>query len=47
MPLANVAATDYLLGRRYRIDPFTMHLLEDQPVVAADRYILTSPPFFL
>ena len=30
-PLANVAATDYLLGRRYRLDPFTMHLLEDHP----------------
>ena len=47
VPLANVAATDYLLARRYRLDPFTMHLLEDQPVVAADRYIFTSPPFFL
>jgi hypothetical protein len=47
VPLANVAATDYLLGRRYRLDSFTMHLLEDHPVVAADRYILTSPPFFL
>ena len=47
VPLANVAATDWLLARRYRLDPFTMHLLEDHPVVAADRYILTSPPFFL
>ena len=47
VPLANTTATDYLLGRRYRLDPFTMHLLEDHPVVAADRYILTSPPFFL
>ncbi|MCY7419370.1 MAG: GNAT family N-acetyltransferase [Chloroflexi bacterium] len=47
VPLANTAATDYLLGQRYRLDAFTMHLLEDHPVVAADRYILTSPPFFL
>ena len=47
VPLANVTATDYLLGRRYRLDQFTMHLLEDHPVVAVDRYILTSPPFFL
>ncbi len=47
VPLANITATDYLLGRRYRLDPFTMHLLEDRPVVAADRYIVTSPPFFL
>ena len=47
VPLANVAATDYLLARRYRLDPFTMHLLEDLPVIAADRYIFTSPPFFL
>jgi GNAT superfamily N-acetyltransferase len=47
VPLANAAATDYLLARGYRLDPFTMHLLEDRPVIAADRYILTSPPFFL
>ncbi len=47
VPLANVAATDYLLGRGYRLDPFTMHLLEDRPVIQADRYILTTPPFFL
>jgi GNAT superfamily N-acetyltransferase len=47
VPLANSAATDYLLARGYRLDPFTLHLLEDRPVIAADRYILTSPPFFL
>jgi hypothetical protein len=47
VPLANVAATDYLLRRRYRLDGFTMHLLEDDPVVVADRCVLTSPPFFL
>ncbi len=47
VPLANTTATGYLIGRRYRLDPFTMHLLEDLPTVAADRYILTSPPFFL
>jgi len=47
VPLANVAATDYLLARGYRLDPFTMHLLEDRPVIRADCYVLTSPPFFL
>jgi GNAT superfamily N-acetyltransferase len=47
VPLSNVAATDHLLARRYRLDPFTMHLLEDQPVIATERYVFTSPPFFL
>lgn len=47
VPLANTAAADHLLARGYRLDGFTMHLLEDQPRVATDRYVVTSPPFFL
>lgn len=37
----------YLLGRGYRIDPDPLYLLEDPPRVAVDRYVVTSPPFFL
>jgi LAO/AO transport system kinase len=47
VPLANQTALDHLAARGYRLDWFTMHLLEDTPRVAFDRYILTSPPFFL
>jgi hypothetical protein len=29
------------------LDGFTVHLLEDSPCVATDRYVVTTPPFFL
>ena len=47
VPLANTEAADHLLARGYRLDGFTVHLLEDSPRVAADRYVVTTPPFFL
>jgi Ni2+-binding GTPase involved in maturation of urease and hydrogenase/GNAT superfamily N-acetyltransferase len=46
-PLANATAVGYLLARGYRIDPDPLYLLEEAPRVAADRYVVTSPPFFL
>jgi GNAT superfamily N-acetyltransferase len=49
VPLTNIRAANYLLRAGYRIDPFTMHLMSDGGAFPArlDRYILTSPPFFL
>ena len=47
VPLADAVAVRYLLGRGYRVDPDPLYLLEDPPRVAADRYVVTSPPFFL
>lgn len=47
VPLANRAALAHLLARGYRLDWFTMHLMEDASRIAFDRYVLTSPPFFL
>lgn len=47
VPLANTVAVRYLLGRGYRLDPDPLFLLEDHPRVRADRYLVTSPPFFL
>lgn len=37
----------YLLGRGLRIDPFVMLYFTDGPVDGFDRYVLTSPPFFV
>lgn len=47
VPMADVVAARYLLARGYRLDPDPLYLLEDPPRVAADRYVITSPPFFL
>jgi hypothetical protein len=40
-------AIDHLLGRGFRVDPFMMLFFTDGPVDGLDRYVLTSPPFFL
>lgn len=37
----------YLLGRGLRIDPFVMLYFTDGAVDGLDRYVLTSPPFFV
>ncbi len=47
VPLVNTTAVEYLLGRGYRLDPDPLYLLERPVVIAADRYVITSPPFFL
>ena len=47
LPLVARAAVDHLLGRGFRIDPFVMLFFSDGPVDGLDRYVLTSPPFFL
>lgn len=41
------AAIDHLLARGFRLDPFLMLFFSDGPVDGLDRYVLTSPPFFL
>jgi len=48
VPIAGTGdAARYLLGRGYRIDPDPLYLLEDRPLVRADRYLVMSPPFHL
>jgi GNAT superfamily N-acetyltransferase len=47
VPLSNTAATQYLLGRRYRIDRFMAAVFADEPLPGLERYVLHSPPFFL
>ncbi len=37
----------YLLGRGFRVDPFVMLYFTDGDVDGFERYVLTSPPFFV
>ncbi len=47
VPLINRAAVDYLLGRGFRIEGFLAHFMSDRPFGSFERYIVTSPPFFM
>jgi GNAT superfamily N-acetyltransferase len=47
LPLAEAGPAGELLARGYRIDPFLAVLLSDEPLHGLDRYVITSPPFFL
>jgi hypothetical protein len=45
--MSNHHAMDHLLARRYRLDSFVATSMSDRAFDGLDRYILTSPPFFL
>jgi len=47
LPSVNREAIDYFLGRGFRIDPFIATFFSDDPDIALDRYLITSPPFFM
>jgi hypothetical protein len=47
LPSLNREATAYLLGRGFRIDPFITTFFSDDAGVGLDRYLVTSPPFFV
>jgi len=47
LPTVNREAIDYFLGRGFRIDPFIATFFSDDPAIALDRYLITSPPFFI
>jgi GNAT superfamily N-acetyltransferase len=47
VPMINRAAIDYLLRRGFRIDPFVTLYMSDGGDGSLDRYIVTSPPFFM
>ncbi|MEX0788099.1 MAG: GNAT family N-acetyltransferase [Anaerolineales bacterium] len=47
VPLVNRAAVDFLLGRGFRMDSFLALFMADVPFGRFDRYLFTSPPFFL
>jgi GNAT superfamily N-acetyltransferase len=47
LPSINREATEYLLGRGFRIDPFITTFFSDDAAAGLDRYLVTSPPFFV
>jgi hypothetical protein len=47
VPLINREAVDYLLGRGYRLDEFSIVFMTNQPFGRFENYIFCSPPFFM
>lgn len=47
VPTVNQAALSHLLSRNFRLDSFVATLMTDKSFGRFDRYIVTSPPFFL
>lgn len=47
VPLINRVAVDYLLSSGFRLEGFLAQFMADKPFGNFERYILTSPPFFL
>jgi len=47
LPMINRHAVDYMLGRGFQIDPFTVLFMSDSPFGKFEHYIITSPPFFV
>lgn len=47
VPMINATAVDYLLSRGCRLEPFFAFFMSDVPVGSFERYLVTSPPFFL
>lgn len=47
IPMLNRAAIDYVLERKYKLDPFFAFFMSNQPYGKFENYILTSPPFFV
>lgn len=47
VPLINRAAVDYLLGAGYRMDSFVNHYMSDGEIGRFERYLVTTPSFFI
>jgi GNAT superfamily N-acetyltransferase len=47
VPMVNETAVSYLLSHNYKIDVFIAMFMSDRPFGSFDRYIITSPPFFV
>jgi GNAT superfamily N-acetyltransferase len=47
LPLINRAAVDYLLGRGFRMEEFTVLFMSDEPFGRFENYVITCPPFFI
>jgi GNAT superfamily N-acetyltransferase len=47
VPTVNETAVSYLLSRNFKLDVFIAMFMSDRPFGNFDRYIVTSPPFFV
>lgn len=47
VPMINRMAVDHFVARGYQMDSFTAVAMKDSPFGQYDKYIVTSPPFFL
>ncbi len=47
VPMVNETAVTYLLSRNFKMDVFMAMLMSERPFGNFDRYIVTSPPFFV
>ena len=47
VPMVNETAVTYLLSRNFKIDVFMAMFMSNRPFGNFDRYLITSPPFFL
>lgn len=47
VPMVNETAVTYLLSRNFKMDVFMAMFMSNRPLGNFDRYIVTSPPFFV
>lgn len=47
LPMVNQVAVDHLIGRGFKMHSFVAIMMNDQQSAKFEKYILTSPPFFL
>jgi len=47
VPMVNETAVTYLLSRNFKMDVFMAMFMSERPLGNFDRYLVTSPPFFV
>jgi hypothetical protein len=47
LPLINRRAVNYLLGRGFQLEDFTVFFMSDEPFGRFENYVISSPPFFM
>jgi hypothetical protein len=47
VPMVNQVVVDYLLDRHFRVGSFITMMMTNKPFGNFEKYILTSPPFFM
>jgi GNAT superfamily N-acetyltransferase len=47
VPMVNETAVTYLISRNFKMDVFMAMFMSERPFGSFDRYLVTSPPFFI